>query len=88
MQNGYTLEMVAAEVRGKLRKASGLERLAAARKARSVTRHITRAAALQEASGRELARAWARYQTEYGEQLNPQRRRQQGWQFRPDGRGQ
>lgn len=80
----YTLEIAAAEIKGRLSRAKGVERMAAAIKARKVTIRITIAGKLTEAAATQITKAAATYEREFGE-FFPGRQRKSGsrggWRF-------
>lgn len=81
--DAYVLELMAAELNGRLRRAKGLEKLPARIKARRVSRHLRRASSLVESASAEVAKTWSAYVAEYDQQIRPARKSQNnGWSFR------
>lgn len=84
-KQSYTIEITTAEIRGRLARAKGLERLQAGIKARRVAWRFNRAARLLEAASSEMAKGLATYMREYND-LMPAAQRRKGkgreqWKF-------
>lgn len=80
----YTLEIASAEIRGRLSRAKGVERMQAAIKARKVTWRFALAGKLTDAAADQIAKGAATYQREFGEFFPGRQRRKQGdrgWRF-------
>jgi hypothetical protein len=80
-RQAYTIEITSAEIRGRLARARGLEKMQARIKARKVARRFNRASRLLEAAAAEMSKGLATYTREYQDQFPAAQRKA------PRGRG-